>query len=73
LLKLHRHTRSLATYALTNATLTYAVKLADLGWREALRTDAGLVGGLNTHDGRLTNGPVAEALGLPFTPVAELV
>ncbi|MFI7126918.1 alanine dehydrogenase [Nonomuraea sp. NPDC050153] len=62
-----------STNALTNATLPYAVKLADLGWREALRTDAGLAGGLNTHNGLLTNGPVAEALGLPFTPVAELV
>ncbi|MFI7222174.1 alanine dehydrogenase [Nonomuraea angiospora] len=62
-----------STYALTNATLPYAVKLANLGWREALSTDAGLAGGLNTHDGLLTNGPVAEALGLPFTPVTELV
>ncbi|MEQ4723822.1 alanine dehydrogenase [Nonomuraea sp. B19D2] len=62
-----------STYALTNATLPYAVKLANLGWRDALKADAGLAGGLNTHDGKLTNQPVAEALGLRFTPVAELV
>ncbi|GAA1659406.1 alanine dehydrogenase [Nonomuraea maheshkhaliensis] len=62
-----------STYALTNATLPYAVKLADLGWRAALKADAGLAGGLNTHDGRLTNEPVAQALGLPYTPVAEVV
>jgi alanine dehydrogenase len=62
-----------STYALTNATLPYAVKLANLGWREALKADAGLASGLNTHDGLLTNEPVAQALGLPFTPVAELV
>ncbi|MFI7697982.1 alanine dehydrogenase [Nonomuraea sp. NPDC049480] len=62
-----------STYALTNATLPYAVKLANLGWREALKADAGLAAGLNTHDGLLTNEPVAEALGLPFTPVAEVV
>ncbi|MEV0382114.1 alanine dehydrogenase [Nonomuraea sp. NPDC050643] len=62
-----------STYALTNATLPYAVKLANLGWREALKVDAGLAGGLNTHAGLLTNEPVAEALGLPYTPVAELV
>ncbi|MCK2221017.1 alanine dehydrogenase [Actinomadura sp. ATCC 31491] len=62
-----------STYALTNATLPYAVKLANLGWREALRADAALAAGLNTHDGRLTNQPVAEALGLPFTPVAEVL
>jgi alanine dehydrogenase len=62
-----------STYALTNATLPYAVKLADQGWREALKADAGLAGGLNTYDGRLTNGPVAQALELPFTPVAEVL
>ncbi|MEV4107540.1 alanine dehydrogenase [Nonomuraea sp. NPDC049695] len=62
-----------STYALTNATLPYAVKLANLGWRDALKADAGLAGGLNTYDGKLTNQPVADALGLPFTPVAELV
>jgi alanine dehydrogenase len=62
-----------STYALTNATLPYAVKLANLGWRKALKADAGLAGGLNTHDGLLTNQPVAEALGLEFTAVAEVV
>lgn len=62
-----------STYALTNATLPYAVKLADLGWHAALKADAGLAGGLNTHDGKLTNEPVAQALGLPYTPVAEFV
>ncbi|MGW0801652.1 alanine dehydrogenase [Nonomuraea sp. NPDC002799] len=62
-----------STYALTNATLPYAVKLANLGWREALKADPALAAGLNTHDGLLTNAPVAEALGLPVTPVSELV
>ncbi|HUR04065.1 MAG TPA: alanine dehydrogenase [Nonomuraea sp.] len=62
-----------STYALTNATLPYAVKLADQGWRKALKADAGLAGGLNTYDGLLTNGPVAQALELPFTPVAEVL
>ncbi|TMR91723.1 alanine dehydrogenase [Nonomuraea basaltis] len=62
-----------STYALTNATLPYAVKLANLGWRDALKADAGLAGGLNTHDGLLMNEPVADALGLPYTPVAEVV
>ncbi|MGI5283682.1 alanine dehydrogenase [Nonomuraea polychroma] len=62
-----------STYALTNATLPYAVKLANRGWRDAVKADTGLAGGLNTHAGLLTNQPVAEALGLPFTPVAEVV
>ncbi|GIH74617.1 alanine dehydrogenase [Planobispora longispora] len=62
-----------STYALTNATLPYAVKLANLGWKAALQQDAGLAPGLNTHAGLLTNEPVAVALGLPFTPVSEVL
>ncbi|WP_049574424.1 alanine dehydrogenase [Nonomuraea sp. SBT364] len=62
-----------STNALTNATLPYAVKLADLGWQEALGTDETLAGGLNTHAGTLTNEPVAEALRLPYTPVAQVL
>jgi len=62
-----------STYALTNATLPYAVKLADKGWKDALRADAALALGLNTHDGLLTNAPVAEALGMDLTPVAEIL
>ena len=52
-----------STYALTNVTLPYAVALANHGWRDALRTDHSLALGLNTHDGQLTNAPVAEAHG----------
>ena len=53
-----------STYALTNATLPYTVALADKGWQQALRDDKALALGLNTHDGRLTNAPVAEAHGM---------
>ena len=53
-----------STYALTNATLPYAVALADKGWRRALADDPSLAKGLNTHDGRLTNKPVGEAVGI---------
>ncbi|GAA0948952.1 alanine dehydrogenase [Nonomuraea longicatena] len=62
-----------STYALTNATLPYAVKLADLGWQAALRADATLAPGLNTHAGLLTNAPVGAALGLPSVPVADVL
>jgi alanine dehydrogenase len=54
-----------STYALTNATLPYALRLADLGWEAALRADDALALGLNVHDGQLTNASVGEALGLP--------
>ncbi|KRB73802.1 alanine dehydrogenase [Nocardioides sp. Root190] len=53
-----------STYALTNATLPYAVALANRGWREACRADHSLALGLNTHDGMLTNTPVGEAVGV---------
>ncbi|MFF5245534.1 alanine dehydrogenase [Streptosporangium sp. NPDC000095] len=62
-----------STYALTNATLPYAVKLAGLGWKEALQQDASLAPGLNTHAGRLTNEQVAIALELPYVPVSEVI
>jgi alanine dehydrogenase len=53
-----------STYALTNATLPFAVALADKGWQQACRDDRSLALGLNTHDGQLTNGPVGEAVGI---------
>ncbi|WP_214109993.1 alanine dehydrogenase [Acrocarpospora catenulata] len=62
-----------STYALTNATLPYAVKLANQGWQEALRHDPALAGGLNVHAGAITNEPVGVAHSLPYTPVAELL
>ncbi|MFI9553810.1 alanine dehydrogenase [Nonomuraea endophytica] len=62
-----------STYALTNATLPYAVKLANQGWKEALKSDPALALGLNTHNGALTNAPVAVALDLPFVSVPEVL
>ncbi len=53
-----------STYALTNATLPYAVSLANKGWDQACRDDHALALGLNTHQGEVTNGPVAEAHGM---------
>lgn len=52
-----------STYALTNATMPYARRLANQGWRDAMRADAALAWGLNTFDGAVTNEPVATALG----------
>src|ERR1700744_5873901 len=53
-----------STYALTNVTLPYAVELANRGWRDALKADHPLGLGLNTYDGQVTYGPVAEAHGM---------
>ncbi|WP_166971641.1 alanine dehydrogenase [Brevibacterium atlanticum] len=60
-----------ATAALTNATLPYAVKLADRGWHQALSSDSGLARGLNVHNGHVTNDNVAEAFGLEAVSVAH--
>ncbi|GAB3250700.1 alanine dehydrogenase [Kineosporia babensis] len=64
---------STSTHALTNVTLPYAVSLAEQGWKAALKADAALAKGLNTHDGKLTYAPVAQAHDLPFTAVAGLL
>ena len=62
-----------STYALTNVTLPYAVELANQGWRSALRADDALALGLNTHAGKLTNAPVASALGYDSVPIETVL
>ncbi|HEX6338665.1 MAG TPA: alanine dehydrogenase [Jiangellaceae bacterium] len=62
-----------STYALTNVTLPYTVELANRGWREALRRDPALALGLNTHDGQITFGPVAEAHEMASISVDEVL
>lgn len=57
-----------ATLALTQATLPYALKLANLGLRRALEEDAGLMQGLQAHGGNVTHAGLAEDTGRPFTP-----
>ena len=57
-----------STYALTNATLPYALKLADLGYEKACRQDEGLAAGINIENGKVTNRAVAEVFGAEFTP-----
>jgi alanine dehydrogenase len=57
-----------STLALDNATLPYAVKLANLGWKEACKEDAGLANGLNIVEGKVTFKGVADAWNLPYFP-----
>jgi alanine dehydrogenase len=64
---------STSTYALTNATLPYALRLADLGWQQALKDDPALALGLNVHAGALTNASVGAALVLPTVEVATVL
>ena len=60
-----------STWALTNATLSYATKLADRGWKDALRADPALALGLNTDAGHITYGAVAEAFGMDSISLDE--
>jgi alanine dehydrogenase len=62
-----------STKALTNATLPYVEEIADLGLREALAGDPALVRGVNVLEGRITYEAVAEAHGLPFTLLEEVL
>jgi len=62
-----------STFALNNATLPFARRLADHGWKAALTADPHLANGLNVHAGHITNEAVAHDLGLPYKPVAEVL
>jgi alanine dehydrogenase len=60
-----------STYALTNVTLPYAIAVASKGLERAVRDDTALARGVNAHAGALTSDGVAQAHGLPFTPLAD--
>ena len=60
-----------STYALTNATLPYAIALADHGVEEAIRRDPGLRPGVNVAGGKVTHPAVAEGVGMEYVPVEE--
>jgi alanine dehydrogenase len=62
-----------STFALTNATLPYAVKLANLGFLDAIRSDAGLKAGVNTYAGHCTYEAVAQAQQIPYTGLDALI
>ena len=57
-----------STAALTNATLKYALALADKGWKKACREDAALYNGLNVVEGKITFKAVADVWGMPYEP-----
>ncbi len=60
-----------STHALTNATLPYAIALADHGVAEAIRRDPGLRPGVNVAAGKVTHAAVAEGVGMDFVPVED--
>jgi len=62
-----------STFALTNATLPYALALAGKGFEQAIKDDAGLREGVNTYAGKLTYEAVATSQGLAYTPLDSLL
>jgi len=62
-----------STFALTNATLPFAIALAGKGFEKAIRDDAGLREGVNTYAGKLTYEAVATSQGLEYTPLDSLI
>jgi alanine dehydrogenase len=62
-----------STFALTNATLPYALKLANKGFYDAIGSDPGLKEGVNTYNGHCTYEAVAAAQGIPFTSLDSLI
>lgn len=61
-----------STYALNSVTLPHTLRIANMGWRDALHSDPHLAAGLNVHAGALTCRPVAEALGQPYVETNTL-
>jgi alanine dehydrogenase len=62
-----------STLALTNATLPYALQLANKGWKRSLRENSALLKGLNITEGKVTYAGVAEAFGMPYHDPAQFV
>jgi alanine dehydrogenase len=62
-----------STLALTNATLPYAIQLADKGWKQAVKENRELLLGLNVINGSIVYEGVADAFGYAFTPVEEFL
>jgi alanine dehydrogenase len=60
-----------STLALTNATLPYAIQLADKGWKKAAKENAELIPGLNVINGDIVYKAVAEAFGMNYVPVEK--
>ena len=61
-----------STFALTNATMPYLKKIANMGWENAIKSDDALLAGLNTHAGEVYNSGVAEAHGLTLADSRNL-
>ncbi len=62
-----------STLALTNATLAYALKIANLGWKEAVRRDDALAKGVNVADGHIVFKAIADAFNMDYKPLEDII
>lgn len=62
-----------STFALTNATIPYAITIANKGWKKAILDDRSLARGINVVNGSITYRAVAEAHSLPYTPLEDAI
>ena len=62
-----------STYALNNVTLPHALKIAELGWKDALKANPHLAEGLNVHEGQITYEAVARDLGYDYVPLSKVL
>jgi alanine dehydrogenase len=62
-----------STLALTNATLPYAIRLANMGWKKAAQDNADLRNGLNIIHGEVVYKAVADAFSLPYVDVKKFL
>ena len=62
-----------STMALTNATLPYAVQIANKGWKKAMKENSEIKLGANVVNGKITYKGVAEAFGLEYVPIDGLL
>jgi alanine dehydrogenase len=62
-----------STFALTNATFPYVMRIAQLGVQGAIKADPGIAEGVNTYNGALTYKAVADSQGKPWKPITALV
>ena len=62
-----------STMALTNATLPYALEIANKGWKKAMQESNEIKLGANVVNGKITYKAVAEAFGFDFTPIDALL
>jgi alanine dehydrogenase len=62
-----------STFALTNATLSYAVEIANKGWKQAMQDNKEIRLGANVINGKITCKGVSEAFDMPYTPIDDLI